>query len=70
MTEQITDLFTALMFGLPILAALYLYIYCIVDISKRKVKYESRKAVWLNIVWFAPVIGSIIYLFNRDKLWN
>ena len=47
-----------------------LYAYCIIDVHKHKSKFASKKATWLNIIWFAPVAGCIIYLINRRRIWR
>jgi heme/copper-type cytochrome/quinol oxidase subunit 2 len=70
MNEQVMDILIGGSLLLIFLSVLALNIYCIVDISKRKSKYQWKKMVWLNMVWAMPVIGSFIYLYYRKQFWN
>ncbi len=39
-----------------------LWIYCLVDIIKANFKGENDKIIWLLLIIFLPLIGSILYL--------
>lgn len=41
---------------------LILTLYCIFDISRSKFNDPLNKVVWMLIVLFVPIIGSILYL--------
>jgi hypothetical protein len=69
MSQGFIDLLLVTGFGLLILAALSLYLYCIIDINRQKVRYLSSKQVWLLVVWTMPIIGSLIYLSQRKRYW-
>ncbi|MER3497580.1 MAG: hypothetical protein C4308_02525 [Chitinophagaceae bacterium] len=43
-------------------------IYCTVDIHQRKFKYASAKTGWLTLIFFAPLIGGLLYLASRKKI--
>lgn len=45
-----------------ILIPLALVIFCIVDILRSNFKDSTTKLLWVLIVLFAPLIGSLIYL--------
>lgn len=40
-----------------------LWIYCLVDIIKANFKGENDKIIWLLLIIFLPMIGSILYLY-------
>jgi hypothetical protein len=40
-----------------------LWIYCLVDIIKANFKGENDKVIWLLLIIFLPLIGSILYLY-------
>ena len=52
------------------LACAALYAFCIIEIHRHKTRYAGKKAMWLNIIWLAPLIGCIIYLMNRRRIWK
>jgi heme/copper-type cytochrome/quinol oxidase subunit 2 len=70
MNEQAMDILIGGSLLFLFLSVLSLNIYCLVDISKRKSKYQWKKMVWLNLVWTMPIIGSLIYLHYRKRFWN
>jgi len=70
MSQQVLDIITMAAVFLLSAGCLSLYFYCIIDIHKHQTKYLSKKAMWLNFVWFAPVIGSIFYLLNKKRIWQ
>ncbi len=39
-----------------------LWIYCIVDIIRADFKGDSDKVIWLLLIIFLPLIGSILYM--------
>jgi hypothetical protein len=39
-----------------------LWIYCLVDIIRADFKGENDKIIWLLLIIFLPLIGSILYL--------
>jgi len=47
--------------GLGIIYAI-LVVFCIVDIMRSTFKDNTTKLLWLAVVIFAPVLGSIAYL--------
>lgn len=57
---------TELMIVLAIIAVPFLLIvYCLVDILRSKFKNPLNKFLFLALILFAPIIGSIIYLIIR-----
>jgi membrane protein DedA with SNARE-associated domain len=46
------------------LSAIYfiLMIYCIVDVIKSEFKDPSMKLIWILIILFAQLIGTLVYL--------
>jgi hypothetical protein len=50
-------LLALIMLAFPILVG-----YCLVDIIKSDFKDSTAKLIWVLIVLFAPILGSIIYL--------
>ena len=70
MSEQVLDLVIGLSFLLAIVASLSLYAYCIIDIHRHKVRYQTKRMLWLNFIWSMPLIGCIIYLLNRKNIWR
>ena len=68
MHEQILDVIIAVASAVSILGGLTLYLYCVIDIHRQKVKYQSERSVWLNLIWAAPVIGCLLYLANRKHI--
>lgn len=68
MNGQTLDLVIGTVLLMMFIPALILYAYCLIDVHKRKTKYASDKAVWLNTILLAPpVLGCIIYLLDRKK---
>jgi len=47
-----------------VLSAIYfiLMIYCIVDVIKSEFKDPSMKLIWILIILFAQLIGTLVYL--------
>ncbi|WP_291965678.1 PLD nuclease N-terminal domain-containing protein [Maribacter sp.] len=41
--------------------ALFVWVYCLVDIVRHEFKNNS-KTTWLLIVFFLPILGSVLYL--------
>jgi hypothetical protein len=70
MHEQLSDLLISGSLLLVIIGGLTLYLYCIIDIHRHQVKYQSKRMLWLNLVWGLPIIGSILYLMNRKNIWH
>jgi hypothetical protein len=58
----------AIFFFVLFIASIALQLWCVRDLQKMKFRYEGKRALWLNIIWFAPFFGSIIYLLNRKRL--
>ncbi|MCD4773948.1 MAG: PLD nuclease N-terminal domain-containing protein [Bacteroidales bacterium] len=44
-----------------------LWFWAIIDIVKSRFKNQTMNTVWLLIVLFFPILGSIIYLLLRKK---
>jgi len=46
------------------LSAIYfiLMIYCIVDVIKSEFKDPSMKLIWILIILFAQLVGTLVYL--------
>lgn len=53
---------------LLIILAISLWIIVIRDIIKRRLKYFSFNIIWLMVVIFFPILGSILYLFLRKGM--
>jgi polyferredoxin len=58
-----------LLFGFIILTMI-LWIWAISDIIRSRFIKSTMKIVWLAIVLFFPILGSIIYFQLRRKLIN
>lgn len=56
-----------LIIGFVLLTTL-LWLWVIIDIVKSNFKNQNKNIVWLLIVLFFPVLGSIIYFQLRKKL--
>jgi len=68
MNGQTLDFVIGTVLLIAFVPAFVLYAYCLIDVHKRKTKYPSDKAVWLNVILLAPpVLGCIIYLLDRKK---
>jgi hypothetical protein len=50
------------------LVSLGLQLWCVRDLQKIKFRYEGRRALWLNMIWFSSFIGCVLYLINRKRL--
>jgi len=50
------------------LIAIILWIIAIGDIIKARLKYLTFNLVWLMIVIFLPIVGSLAYLFMRKNM--
>lgn len=57
---------TPLVIGFFILT-LILWIWAMIDISKSRFKSPAMKTVWLLIVLFFPVLGSIFYFQLKQQ---
>ena len=55
-----------LIFGLIILT-IGLWFWAMIDIAKSRFKNQTMNTVWLLIVLFFPIIGSIFYFQLRNK---
>ena len=44
-----------------LIAALFVWVYCLVDIARHEFKNDG-KITWLLIVLFLPILGSVLYL--------
>lgn len=53
---------------LLIILAISLWIIVIRDIIKRRLKYLSFNLIWLMVVIFFPILGSILYLLLRKGM--
>jgi hypothetical protein len=42
-------------------------IYCIIDIIRKPGWENTKRLMWVVIVVLMPFIGSIIYLFSRNR---
>lgn len=49
-----------------ILSAIILWIYTLADLSKNPLR-GSQKLLWIFIIIFFPILGSIVYLMKRKK---
>jgi len=56
------------MFLLIALLQFLLTFYCLRDIFRSKFKDGGAKLIWILIVVFAPLLGSLAYLQNRKHL--
>ena len=45
-----------------ILLSIGLWIYCLIDILRNKFT-QNDKIIWVLVVIFIPIIGSLLYLF-------
>jgi hypothetical protein len=59
-----------LFWTLLMVIALVLFLYAIIDIVRSDFKDSSSKVVWILIVLFAPLIGSVIYLIMGKNQKN
>lgn len=51
-----------------LIATIALYLYCVIDIHKRKFRTHSEKGWWLTAIIASPIIGALIYLaFSRRR---
>jgi len=50
------------------LLQLLLTFYCLRDIFTSKFKDTGAKIIWVLVVLFAPLLGSLAYLQNRRHL--
>ena len=57
---------TILITGL-IFLIIALWFWAIIDISRSRFKNPTMNTVWLLVVLFFPVIGSILYFLLRKK---
>ena len=62
-------MYTSLIIGLIILT-IVLWFWAIMDITRSRFKNRTMNTVWLLIVLFFPVLGSIFYFQLRKKLIN
>ncbi|AOW18299.1 hypothetical protein LPB03_12940 [Polaribacter vadi] len=59
-----------MLIGLFVLSTI-LWLQAIIDIVKTKFKLKIYKIIWICIVLFFPIIGSLIYFqFKRKKTMN
>ncbi|WP_424292348.1 PLD nuclease N-terminal domain-containing protein [Daejeonella sp.] len=56
------ELFLLMLVSLLAIVPLILTLYCIFDISRSKFNDPLNKVLWVLIVLFVPLIGSILYL--------
>jgi len=55
-------------FGLIGLLCLALWIFALVDIVRSRFRQDTTRIVWILIVIFLPVIGTILYyLIGREQ---
>jgi len=52
----------AILIGALLLLALILYVYAVVNIHRYRFPNRSEKALWVNIVYFAPIAGPLLYM--------
>ncbi|MCW3075211.1 MAG: hypothetical protein JWP69_2280 [Flaviaesturariibacter sp.] len=50
-----------------ILAALSLYLYCIIHVHRNKAFTLKERSNWITLIVVFPLIGSFIYLFNKNR---
>lgn len=52
------------------LLVLLLPVIAIIDILRHDFKRESNKIVWVLVIFFLPILGSILYFLigERDKI--
>ena len=58
----------AILSCLLFIISICLQLWCVRDLQKLKFRYEGRRALWLNMIWFSSFIGCILYLLNRKRL--
>ena len=51
-----------------ILLTIGLWFWALIDITKSRFKDQTMKTVWLLVVLFFPILGSIFYFQLRKKL--
>jgi hypothetical protein len=63
--EPISILLSVLIF-----ISLILYVLAIYDIIKNRSRFNKRvyQGIWLMVIVFIPIIGSIIYLSFRNSI--
>ena len=59
--------YTPFILGLFIGPVLFLYVKAIIDIHKRKFPSYREKAMWLNLVIAAPLMGAIFYFALKKQ---
>ena len=57
----------AIFIAAGLLAALMLYVYAVVDIHRYRFPSLREKAMWLNIVVFVPIAGSLLYFIQHKR---
>jgi hypothetical protein len=57
---------SAIIIFLIAFACIVLPIFAIIDLSKRDI--TQKRIVWLLIILFLPVVGSIAFFYSRDAL--
>jgi hypothetical protein len=62
--------FLIIIFSTCLILTISLWLYCINDFNKRKSRYLSQKAGWLNILILFPLAGSLIYLVLRKDIFE
>ncbi|UII28305.1 PLDc N-terminal domain-containing protein [Fulvivirga maritima] len=51
-----------------IISTIFLWFWAIFDISVRSFKKLHINIIWLLVVFFLPIIGSILYFQLRNKI--
>ena len=57
----------AILIAAVLLAGLILYVYAVVDIHRYRFPSLREKAMWLNIVLFAPLAGPLLYFIQHKR---
>ncbi|MBT28515.1 MAG: transcriptional regulator [Thalassobius sp.] len=52
----------------PMLLACHVLLILVASFNLLKVKFtDANKLIWLVIILFAPIVGSILYFINHKK---
>jgi heme/copper-type cytochrome/quinol oxidase subunit 4 len=64
-------LFSMILVFLPVLLIqLGLQIYCFIDLYKRTSVRFNNKVIWVLVILFGNILGSILYLIFREEKNN
>ena len=57
----------AIFIAAALLTALVLHVYAVVDIHRYRFPSLREKSMWVNIVYFAPIAGPLLYFIKYKK---